>query len=58
LQWLVDAESAPPSVDYEIAELPPIPDLVDMPDAATAPAMPATNVPFVVDIAAITAPTR
>ncbi|MFT6289488.1 MAG: hypothetical protein ACJAR2_000073 [Ilumatobacter sp.] len=58
LQWLVDAESAPPSVDYEIAELPPIPDLADMPDAATAPAMPATNVPFEVDIAAITAPTR
>ncbi len=58
LQWLVDVESAPPSIDYEIAELPPIPDLDDMPDAATAPAEPATNMPRTVDLAAITTPTR
>jgi Right handed beta helix region len=58
LQWLADVESQPPSVDYKIAELPPIPDLDDMPDAATAPARPATNVPFDIDIDAITTPTR
>ena len=57
LTWLVDAENAPPSVDYEIAVLPPIPDLDDMPDAATAPPQPATNVPFDVDIDAIATPT-
>ena len=48
-----DAESAPPSVDYEIAELPPIPDLDDMPEAATAPAEPATDMPRAVDVDAI-----
>ncbi len=58
LTWLADAESAPPSVDYEIAELPPIPDLDDMPDAATAPAEPAINMPRPVDVDAITTPTR
>lgn len=58
LTWLADAENAPPPIDYEIAELPPIPDLDDMPDAATAPAMPATNVPFEVDVGVITVPTR
>lgn len=58
LTWLADAESAPPSVDYQIAELPPIPDLDDMPDAATAPAEPATNMPRPVDVDAIVAPTR
>ena len=54
--WLAELESQPPSVDYEIAELPPIPDLEDMPDAATAPARPATDVPFAVDLDAITVP--
>ncbi|MGB3734308.1 MAG: hypothetical protein WA964_05085, partial [Ilumatobacter sp.] len=58
LSWLVDAETAPPSIDYEIAELPPIPDLDDMPDAATAPAEPATDMPRTVDVDAITTPTR
>ncbi len=58
LTWLADADSAPPSVDYEIAVLPPIPDLDDMPDAATAPAEPATNMPRLVDLDAITTPTR
>ena len=57
LTWLADAESAPPSVDYEIAELPPIPDLEDMPDAATAPAEPATEMPRAIDVDAITTPT-
>ena len=58
LQWLADAETAPPAVDYEIAELPPIPDLEDMPDAATAPAEPATDMPRAIDVDAITTPTR
>lgn len=58
LQWLADAESAPPSIDYELAELPPIPDLDDMPDAATAPAEPATDMPRIVDVDAIVTPTR
>ncbi len=58
LQWLVDAETAPPSVDYETAELPPIPDLDDMPDAATAPAEPATDMPRALDVEAIATPTR
>ncbi len=58
VQWLVDVESAPPSVDYEVAELPPLPDLDDMPDAATAPAEPATDMPRTVDVDAITTPTR
>ena len=58
LQWLADAETAPPPVDYEIAELPPIPDLDDMPDAATAPAEPATDMPRAVDVDSITTPTR
>lgn len=58
LQWLADAESAPPAVDYQVAELPPIPDLDDMPDAATAPAEPATNMPRAIDVDAITTPTR
>jgi len=57
LTWLADAETAPPAVDYEIAELPPIPDLDDMPEAATAPAEPATNVPFPIDTDSITTPT-
>ncbi len=58
LTWIADAENAPPSVDYEIAELPPIPDLDDMPDAATAAPQPATNVPFEVDVDAIETPTQ
>ena len=58
LTWLADAETAPPSVDYEIAELPPIPDLDDMPDAATAPAESATDMPRAVDVDAITTPIR
>jgi len=58
LGWLIEVENAPPSVDYEIAELPPIPDLDDMPDAATAPAEPATDMPRAVDVDAITTPTR
>ena len=49
--------AASPSVDYETAELPPIPtDLPNMPDAATAPAQPATDVPYSIDLASIEMP--
>ena len=48
----------PPSVDYQTAATPEPPDQPSMPDAATAPARPATNVPFAVDLDAITVPER
>jgi hypothetical protein len=48
----------PPSVDYQTAPTPEPPDQPNMPDAATAPARPATDVPFAVDLAAITVPER
>lgn len=57
-QWLVDAETAPPSVPYEDAVLPPLEPQEQMPDAATAPAAPAVNMPPEVDLDAITVPTR
>jgi hypothetical protein len=56
--WLADAETAPPSVDYDKAPTPAPPLLDGMPDAATAPAQPATNMPPAVDIASIVVPTR
>ena len=52
------AAARPPSVDYETAPTPEPPDQPTMPDAATAPAQPATNVPFAVDVDAITVPER
>ncbi len=56
--WLVEQSTMPPSVDYKTAPLPDMPVLENMPDAATAPANPATNVPFVIDLAAITVPAK
>jgi Right handed beta helix region len=55
LAALVLAEH-PPSVDYEIAPTPEPPDQPNMPDAATAPPRPASDVPFAVDVDAITLP--
>jgi len=52
------AAERPPSVDYETAPTPDPPAQPNMPDAATAPAQPATNVPFTVDVDAITVPER
>jgi len=49
-------ENAPPSVDYEQAELPELAVLENMPDAATAPPAPATDMPIEVDLEAITVP--
>ncbi len=48
----------PPSVDYETASIPDPGEQPNMPDAATAPARPATNVPYDVDVDAITVPVR
>src|SRR6056297_74555 len=56
LSWLVEAESRPPSVDYQAAELPPKPVLDNMPDAATAPADPANDIVIDVDVDAIEVP--
>lgn len=58
ITWLVDAETAPPSVDWKIAELPPLPKLENMPDAGSAAAVPARAVPPVVDLMAVTVPDR
>ena len=52
------AEERPPAVDYETAATPEPPDQPSMPDADTAPARPATDVPFAVDVDAITVPAR
>jgi hypothetical protein len=56
--WLAEAETRPQSVPYDEAPTPEIEPQENMPDAATAPANPATNVPFPVDLDAITVPTR
>ena len=58
ITWLVDAETAPPSVDWKIATLPEMPDFDSMPDAATAPGVPASATPPVVDLDAITVPDK
>ncbi len=55
-EWL--GETHPPSVDWKTASLPELQPQEQMPDAATAPAHPATDVPFSVDLAAITVPTK
>jgi hypothetical protein len=52
------ATARPPSVDYQEATTPEPGDQPTMPDADTAPARPATDVPFTVDVDAITLPTR
>lgn len=54
---LITAER-PPSVPYDEAPTPEPPDQPNMPDAETAPPQPATNVPFAVDVDAITVPER
>jgi len=58
ITWLVDAETAPPSVDWKTASLPDIPQLENMPDAATAPATPASAVPPAIDLASIVVPDK
>jgi hypothetical protein len=56
VQFIVDAENAPPSVDYQEAPTPEPPALDGMPDAETAPAKPATDVPYALDLSAIPMP--
>lgn len=58
ITWLVDAETAPPSVDWKTASLPELPQLENMPEAATAPAAPASATPPTVDLAAIAVPDK
>jgi hypothetical protein len=58
ITWLVDAETAPPSVDWKTSNLPEMPTLENMPDAATAPAVPASATPPTIDLAAITVPDK
>jgi len=58
INWLVEAETAPPSVDWKTAPLPELPVLENMPNAATAPAVPASPVPPVVDLEAILVPAK
>ena len=55
ITWL--DEKHPPSQDYKTSSPEPT-DQVTMPDAATAPARPATDVPEVVDVAAIKVPAK
>lgn len=54
--WLT--EEPPPSVDYEIADLPEPPELESMPDAEAAPPAPATDMPPEIDLAAIDIPAQ
>jgi hypothetical protein len=58
ITWLIDAETAPPSVDWKTANLPAIPVLDSMPDAATAPGVPASATPPTIDLDAITVPDK
>jgi hypothetical protein len=57
-QWLVDVNTAPPSVDWQKAPLPDLQPQENMPDAATAPAHPATDVPFTVNVGGIDVPAK
>ncbi len=57
-QWLVDVNTAPPSVDWQKAPMPDLQPQENMPDAATAPARPATDVPFAVNVGGIDVPAK
>ncbi|MGA0879525.1 MAG: right-handed parallel beta-helix repeat-containing protein [Ilumatobacteraceae bacterium] len=58
LTWLSDAETAPPSVDWKIADLPSLPVLESMPDASSAPAIPASMTPPSIDLARVAVPDK
>jgi len=55
-RWLGEQASLPPEVDWKEAPLPELGSHDNMPEAATAPAHPATDVPFQIDLDAITVP--
>lgn len=57
-EWLAEAETRPASVPYDEAPTPQPEPQENMPDAATAPANPATNVPYEIDLDAITVPSK
>lgn len=57
LSWLAEAETRPPSVDYQTAPLPDPPVLEGMEDPENAPVVPA-GPPRTVDLAAIVVPAR
>jgi hypothetical protein len=56
LRWLDEQATLPGEVDWREAPLPELGAHENMPEAATAPARPATDVPFPVDLDAITVP--
>lgn len=56
IRWLAEQADLPGEVDWREAPLPELGTHEGMPDAATAPARPATDVPFAVDLDAITVP--
>lgn len=55
-RWLVEQDSLPGEVPWQEAPLPELGPHENMPDPATAPARPAIDVPFAVDLDAITLP--
>jgi hypothetical protein len=55
---LVDAETAPPSVDWKTATLPDMQVFDSMPDAATAPGVPASATLPAIDLDSITVPDK
>lgn len=56
--WVNQEETVDRGPNYKTAPLPDRPTLANMPDAATAPAVPASPIPPVVDMAAIQVPGR
>jgi len=56
IRWWGEQDGLPGEVDWKLAPLPDLGAHQGMPDAATAPAHPATDVPFTVNLDAITVP--
>ena len=56
IAWLGEVDSLAPDMPWQDMPLPELGEHENMPDAATAPAHPATDVPFPVDLDAITVP--
>lgn len=55
-RWIAEQAELPPEVDWREAPLPELGEHENMPDPAGSPARPATDVPFAVDLDAITTP--
>jgi hypothetical protein len=56
VRWIAEQADLPPEVPWQEAPLPELGEHENMPDAETAPAKPATDVPYAVDLDAITTP--